>query len=90
MPIPIERVHVAIRAECDEICELLLVKSAAYGDSIFNPVRIFSKSEPEEALRVRIDDKLSRILKGLSAGEDVELDLIGYLILMRIARRIKE
>jgi hypothetical protein len=34
---------------------------------------------------VRIDDKMSRLVRGEAAGEDVELDLIGYLILKRVA-----
>jgi hypothetical protein len=51
-------------------------------------VRIFSKADPEEQIRVRIDDKLSRLARGHDAGEDVILDLLGYLILLRIARRI--
>jgi hypothetical protein len=49
-------------------------------------VRIFSKATPEEGLRIRIDDKLSRIARGQDAGEDTELDLIGYLILKRVLR----
>jgi hypothetical protein len=41
-----------------------------------------------EALKVRADDKLSRIRSAQSDDtEDAELDLIGYMILLRIARR---
>jgi len=37
-------------------------------------------------IRVRIDDKLNRIRNQPEAfGEDVVLDLIGYLVLYRIA-----
>jgi len=62
----------------------------AYGDSAVNPVRIFSKASAEEQINVRIDDKLSRILRGEeieNVPEDTELDLIGYLILKRVLRR---
>jgi hypothetical protein len=76
-----------IAAECDAIKALLLAKNAAYGDSALDPVRIFSKASPVEALLVRIDDKLSRLARGSDAGEDVALDLIGYLVLLRIAQR---
>jgi hypothetical protein len=31
---------------------------------------------------VRIDDKLSRIARGQAAGEDVILDLAGYLAIL--------
>ena len=40
-----------------------------------------------EQIRVRIDDKLSRLARGQAAGEDVVLDLIGYLVLLRVAER---
>lgn len=78
----------AILAECEAIARLLLEKNTAYGDSALNPVRVFSKSSPDEQIRVRIDDKLSRLMRGGDAGEDVELDLIGYLVLLRVARRV--
>ena len=38
---------------------------------------------------VRIDDKLSRLAKGPQAGEDAVLDLIGYLVLLRVIRGAK-
>ena len=76
-----------IAEECDEVKELLLEKNRAYGNSALEPVRVFSRASTTEQLRVRIDDKLSRLVRGSDAGEDVELDLIGYLVLLRVARR---
>lgn|GEM_PF-594167 len=76
-----------IRAECAAVCEMLLAKNAAYGDSALNPVRVFSRASTEEQILVRIDDKLSRLSRGSAAGEDVVSDLLGYLVLLRIARR---
>ena len=73
---------------CDDIKTLLLEKNAKYGDSALNPSRIFSKATTVEQLLVRIDDKLNRIQKGaglLASDEDVVQDLIGYLILLKIA-----
>ena len=67
---------------------LVNLKNAQYGDSVFKPVRIFSKSDSQEALRVRIDDKLSRLARGNDSIEsdiDIVNDLIGYLILLRIS-----
>jgi len=81
-----ERTKAAIVAECDGIRDMLLAKQEAYGCSATDPVRIFSRADPLEQLRVRIDDKLSRLARGSAAGEDVELDLIGYLVLLRVAR----
>lgn len=70
----------------EEITDLLLLKNAAYGDSALNPLRIFSEADPEHGLKVRIDDKLSRIKnQGLrSNDEDTLNDLIGYLILLKV------
>jgi len=79
-----------IREECREIERILLAKNAAYGNSALRPVRIFSKADAVEQIRVRIDDKLSRIARGQAAGEDVTLDLIGYLVLLRIAERMTQ
>lgn len=76
-----------IAAECDAIKAMLLRKNAAYGDSALDPVRVFSKADPVEQIRVRLDDKLSRLKRGAPDGEDVEADLLGYLVLLRIARR---
>jgi hypothetical protein len=45
-------------------------------------------ADPEERLQVRVDDELSRLARGQAAGEDVILDLLGDLILLRIARRV--
>src|SRR5262245_48914552 len=76
-----------IFAECLRILELLLMKNRAYGDSALRPLRIISKLDAVEQIRVRIDDKLSRLQRGAAAGEDVTFDLIGYLVLLRIAER---
>jgi len=73
---------------CDQIKELLISKNQKYGDSALNPSRVFSKASPVEQLLVRIDDKLSRIQSGaglLANDEDVIMDLIGYLVLLKIA-----
>lgn len=78
-----------IEATCDSIKKLLLDKNAKYGNSALNPVRVFSKADNVEQLLVRIDDKLSRIARGAgmkATDEDTLNDLIGYLILLKIAK----
>jgi len=77
-----------IEKECEALKEFLLKKNRAYGNSALEPVRIFSKADPVEQLNVRIDDKLSRLARGKEYdGDDTLLDLIGYLLLLRIALR---
>lgn len=83
--------QIDIACVCDEIKELLLSKNLKYGDAALSPIRFFSKADSEEQLNVRIDDKLNRILNRTnSEDEDVELDLIGYLVLKRVLRKRKE
>lgn len=80
----------AIFAECARISEMLAEKNRKYGDSALNPSRIFSRADAIEQINVRIDDKLTRIANRQDdEDEDVDLDLIGYLILRRIARRMR-
>lgn len=69
-----------------DVQNMLIEKNAAYGNSALSPVRVFSKASTVEQLLVRIDDKLSRLARGTASGEDVELDLLGYLVLLRVAR----
>lgn len=79
-----------IRKECDAIKKMLLEKNRKYGNSALDPVRVFSTASKAEQIRVRIDDKLSR-MKNLQDddNEDVVDDLIGYLILLKIAMKPK-
>ena len=90
--ISIDQMQTLIAEECDAIKELLLRKNRDYGNSAISPKRIFSEASPVEQIRVRIDDKLSRLMsRGEKAiTEDTEQDLIGYLVLLRIAKKIYE
>lgn len=74
--------------EWDAIRDLLRQKNAAYGNSALDPVRFLSRSAREEGIRIRADDKLSRIARGSAAGEDAELDLLGYLVLLHVAKEL--
>jgi hypothetical protein len=77
----------SIWTTCHSIAQMLIEKNIAYGDSALDPVRIFSKADPAEQLRVRIDDKLSRLMKGTEYVGDNDIDdLIGYLVLLKIAK----
>jgi len=76
-----------IKIECQKLSDMLCAKNDAYGDAAVNPVGIFSSGTPGDLICVRIDDKLNRIKNNPEAfGEDVTLDLLGYLILLRIVR----
>lgn len=74
-----------IKETCDTIKNMLLDKNRKYGDSALNPVNIFFKGTAEDALKIRMDDKLSRIANQQpDEDEDAIDDLIGYLILYKV------
>lgn len=74
-----------------QVSDLLISKNKSYGDSALNPSRIFSKADRVQQLLVRIDDKLSRIQNGHDWPGDNDIDdLIGYLILLKIAKERNE
>lgn len=91
--ITLEETQAEIIKQCDSIKQLLLDKNAAYGNSAITPVRIFSKASPIEQLLVRIDDKLSRLIHGINTEnvpENTDDDLIGYLILKKVALQLQK
>ena len=74
-----------IKETIAEVQELLLQKNEQYGNSALEPKRIFANGSAEELIRVRIDDKLNRLMQGddsIETDEDVIKDLIGYLVLL--------
>lgn len=78
----------AILDECNRIATFLIEKNKAYGNSALEPVRIMSKADPVEQIKVRIDDKLSRLARGNEYPGDNDIDdLIGYLVLLIIAKK---
>lgn len=79
-----------IAEECDELRDMLIAKNRAYGNSALEPIRVFSKAGAKEQILVRLDDKLSRLSRGSASGEDVIKDILGYLILLRVAERLEK
>ena len=80
-----------IKEVITEVKDLLIEKNRAYGDSAINPSNIFSNGDALDSLGARIDDKLMRIKNtGITdETEDTLIDLIGYLVLYKVAM-IKE
>jgi hypothetical protein len=76
-----------IWSTCHEIAQMLIEKNISYGNSALEPARIFSTADSTEQLKVRIDDKLNRVKnnQGFAGDNDID-DLIGYLVLYKIAR----
>jgi len=75
-----------IRAKCNELANFLVAKNESYGDSALHPIEIFAKGRATDLIRVRLDDKLTRVRNAPAAfGEDVIRDLLGYLVLYELA-----
>jgi hypothetical protein len=75
-----------------EIEDMLVEKNKLYGDSVLDPIRVCSKADAEEQIRVRMDDKLSRMVRGDKSldSEDVSRDFVGYWIIAQVAKRRKQ
>ena len=76
-----------VEAVTKEICDMLIAKNASYGNSALDPICCFSKASALDKIKVRIDDKLSRIKRGSEyTGDDTINDLIGYLIFLKLVK----
>jgi hypothetical protein len=71
-----------ISLTCQALHRFLLEKNRRYRDSALNPNHFFSKLPPSEGIRVRIDDKLNRILNSSELRKNDVVDLLGYLVLL--------
>ena len=86
-----ESVQEQIKIVLKRIGSLLIEKNRKYGNSAICPKRIFSTADAEEQIKVRLDDKLSRIANHQDDdNEDPILDSVGYMILLMVLRNLKE
>ena len=77
-----------VTSVCNEIRDLLIEKNKSYGNSALEPIHCFYKGSALESIKVRIDDKLSRLMRGSEYnGDDTVKDLLGYLVLLRVAEK---
>ncbi len=92
---PAERSQDNISEVVERLREMLISKNQNYGNSAFTPPVLCPKMDPEQALLVRMSDKVAR-LASLASGEkdrvgesmeDTLYDLAGYCILAIIAMR---
>ena len=86
----LDNIQKMISDECDQIKTLLLSKNKKYGNSAVEPKRVFSKQSSIEQIKVRIDDKISRIqnIDDEKESSGTVLDLIGYLVLLRVCHKV--
>jgi len=66
--------------------EFLKEKNKRYGDSAINPLKIFSKIEPNNPICSRLDEKLQRIMNGEILSKNDVADTFGYLGLLMVEK----
>lgn len=69
---------------------MLREKNEKYGNSVMDPLRVFYQGGEEKSalIKIRMDDKLSRLARGsdgIESDMDIYYDLIGYLALLIVA-----
>jgi hypothetical protein len=65
---------------------VVVEKNKRYGDAALAPIHIFSRLDSGEGIKVRIDDKISRIMnRGGEMRKNDVADLMGYLALLSIS-----
>jgi hypothetical protein len=69
--------------------EFLLEKNTRYNNSAVEPINVFSNQNNTNSIAIRIDDKISRIIKaGILKKNDI-CDLFGYIVLFCITSDFK-
>ena len=73
-----------IKATYESHKEMVLEKNKRYGNSAVEPLKCFSKLSGEEGIKIRLDDKLKRIMNSEELRKNDVSDLMGYLMLLCI------
>lgn len=69
---------------------VLLEKNKRYGNSALEPLNTFSKLSNSDSIKIRLDDKLSRIKNSDEPRTNDVCDLIGYCFLLLISKGVTE
>lgn len=85
----ITQVQKDISETCESLKRFLIEKNRRYGNSALEPINVFSKLNPEEGMKLRMDDKVKRIKNSSELRKNDVVDLIGYLTLMCVHKEWK-
>ena len=73
----------AIKQVTTSIQEILIEKNNRYGDSALEPLE-GSKYSPEDGIKIRLTDKVKRIINSTDLRKNDLFDILGYIILLCI------
>lgn len=77
--------------ECDYVRDALLEEIQECNTLTLNPIQFFSTVDKLEQIRVKLDDKLNCLINQQGdKNETVLFDLVKYLVLYRVTKRIQE
>lgn len=74
----------------DSIKDLLLYKNQKYGNSALNPNHIFYKGDSSSSIKIRLDDKLGRVMNCEETRVNDVCDIIGYCVLLLVSMQVTE
>lgn len=75
---------------CDSIKDLLLYKNEKYGDSALHPNNIFYKGDSSNSIKIRLDDKIGRIMNCDETRVNDVADIIGYCVLLLVSMNVTD
>ena len=69
----------------DSMKDLLLYKNEKYGDSALHPNNVFYKGDSTNSIKIRLDDKISRVKNCKETRINDVADIIGYCVLLLVS-----
>jgi len=89
-PIVNPKFKLELESLLEELKTTLFDKNRKYGNSAFENIGIFHKGDRLVSINARIDDKLARKMQDVEdEDEDIDFDLLGYLIFRILINRGK-
>jgi hypothetical protein len=87
------KVEKEIRKHFKEFSEWMIKKNRAYGNSAFYNLNIFGSGTSENIIKIRMDDKLNKMIKGKDLSEekdDAAKDFCGYWHLLQVVTELNK
>jgi uridine kinase len=80
-----EDIELKIESVCKKFADFLKAKNHRYVESTTTSMHIFSKSDSSNTIRVKLDDKINKIINSDTLHKEDVISLTGHLIMLMIA-----